>query len=93
MPAADRIGDYKDLSKDQKAMLDDLEKRTFEWFRDSENPKIGVTPDHLVLPTGADIVSRRDPQMAKALSLVGVSVSPEVAGAIYRTTPLQTSER
>ena len=46
VPPSERIGDYKDLSKEQKAMLDDLEKRTFEWFRDSENPKIGVTPDH-----------------------------------------------
>ncbi len=46
VPASERIGDYKDLSKEQKAMLDDVEKRTFEWFRDSENPKIGITPDH-----------------------------------------------
>ena len=46
VPQSERIGDYKDLSKEQKAMLDDLEKRTFEWFRDSENPKIGITPDH-----------------------------------------------
>ncbi len=41
-----RIGDYKDLPKEQKAMLDDVEKRTFQWFLDSENTKIGVTPDH-----------------------------------------------
>ena len=43
---AQRIGDFKDLPKQQQAMLDDLEKRTFEWFRDSENQKIGITPDH-----------------------------------------------
>ena len=44
--ATQRIGDFKDLPKQQQAMLDDLEKRTFEWFRDSENQKIGITPDH-----------------------------------------------
>jgi hypothetical protein len=34
------------LSKDQQAMLDDLEKRTFEFFRDSANPENGQVPDH-----------------------------------------------
>src|SRR6202451_63722 len=43
---AQRIRDFKDLPKQQQAMLDDLEKRTFERFRDSENQKIGITPDH-----------------------------------------------
>ena len=47
-----RGGDYKDLPKEQKAMLDDLEKRTFQWFLDSENTKIGVTPDHWDGSTG-----------------------------------------
>jgi carboxyl-terminal processing protease len=52
---------------------------------------VGVIPDHVVLPTGRDIATRRDPQLAKALSLVGVSVTPEVAGAVYRAGPAQTT--
>ena len=45
---------------------------------------VGVTPDHVVLPTAADIAARRDPQMAKALELVGMQVSPESAGTMFR---------
>jgi hypothetical protein len=37
-----------------------------------------------VLPNGADLVAGRDPQLAKALSLVGVTMTPEEAGAIFR---------
>jgi C-terminal processing protease CtpA/Prc len=55
--------------------------------------KVGVIPDHLVLPSGADIAARRDPQMAKALSLVGVTVTAEAAGALFRPSGAQTSER
>ena len=55
--------------------------------------KVGVIPDHVVLPTGGDIAARRDPQLAKALSLVGVTVSPDVAGAMYRPSARQSSER
>ena len=34
------------LPKPQQAMLDDLEKRTFEYFRDSSNPANGQVADH-----------------------------------------------
>jgi hypothetical protein len=34
------------LPKDQQAMLDDVEKRTFEFFRDSANVENGQIPDH-----------------------------------------------
>jgi len=37
--------------------------------------KAGVIPDHLVLPTSSDLAARRDPQLAKALELLGVTMS------------------
>lgn len=45
---------------------------------------IGVIPDVPILPTGADIAARRDPVMAKALSMVGMTMAPVEAAAIYR---------
>jgi len=37
--------------------------------------KVGVIPDHIVLPMGADLAARNDPQLAKALELLGVTMS------------------
>ncbi|MBC7791689.1 MAG: hypothetical protein H7Z74_17215 [Anaerolineae bacterium] len=54
---------------------------------------IGVIPDHFVLPTGADMAARRDPAMAKALSLVGVTTSPEQAGSFLRPQPKKGDDR
>lgn len=54
---------------------------------------IGVIPDHLVIPTGADIAARRDPAMTKALSLVGVTISPEEAGTFFRPQPKRGDDR
>jgi C-terminal processing protease CtpA/Prc len=45
--------------------------------------KVGVTPDVLVLPTGADLAAGRDPAMARALELAGVKMSPEQAGKFF----------
>jgi len=45
--------------------------------------KTGVTPDELLLPTGEDLASGRDPVLAHALSLCGVEMSPEQAGAMF----------
>ncbi|HET8947710.1 MAG TPA: S41 family peptidase [Candidatus Polarisedimenticolia bacterium] len=45
--------------------------------------KTGVTPDEVLLPTGEDLASGRDPVMARALSLCGVEMSPEQAGALF----------
>jgi carboxyl-terminal processing protease len=42
--------------------------------------KVGVTPDHVVLPTGDDIVNFRDPQLARALALAGYQTTPDEAG-------------
>jgi len=44
--------------------------------------KSGVIPDHRVLLTGADIAARRDPQLAKALELLGITIGADEAGQI-----------
>jgi C-terminal processing protease CtpA/Prc len=43
----------------------------------------GVTPEWIVVPTGADIAAKRDPQMTKALALAGIQVDPVQAAKIY----------
>lgn len=40
----------------------------------------GVMPNHLVIPSAADLRLKRDPQLAKAFELVGVHMTPEDAG-------------
>jgi C-terminal processing protease CtpA/Prc len=46
---------------------------------------VGVMPNARVLLTGADLAAKRDPQMAKALEMVGVLVTPEEAGNLSRS--------
>ncbi len=43
----------------------------------------GVTPDELVIPTGADLRAGRDPALARALALVGLEVGPLTAGNMF----------
>src|SRR5690242_1615432 len=43
----------------------------------------GVTPEWIVVPTGADMAARRDPQMTKALALAGIQLDPALAAKIY----------
>ncbi|HET7457664.1 MAG TPA: S41 family peptidase [Gemmatimonadaceae bacterium] len=45
---------------------------------------VGVVPDQIVLPTGADMAAGRDPQMARALAIVGVTITPEQAAHVIR---------
>lgn len=45
----------------------------------------GVIPDELLLPKPADLAAKRDPVLARAMSLVGLIVSPEKAGALFPT--------
>ena len=45
--------------------------------------KVGVAPDKMLLPTGADLATRRDPVLAYATSQVGVKLEPEKAGALF----------
>jgi carboxyl-terminal processing protease len=42
----------------------------------------GVVPDEVVLPTTADIAAGRDPVLARALKLAGVTISPGAAGSL-----------
>ncbi len=44
---------------------------------------IGVTPDEIKLPTAADLATQRDPVLAYAASLLGVTITPEKAGALF----------
>ncbi len=43
----------------------------------------GVTPDEVRLPTPADLAAQRDPVLAYAASLLGVTITPEKAGALF----------
>jgi carboxyl-terminal processing protease len=43
----------------------------------------GVTPDEVMLPTGEDLAAGRDPVLSHAASLVGVTLDPAKAGALF----------
>jgi C-terminal processing protease CtpA/Prc len=45
--------------------------------------RIGVTPDEVVLPTGADLAAKRDPVLSRAASLLGVTIDAEKAGSLF----------
>lgn len=44
---------------------------------------VGVMPEFIVIPTGADLAAHRDPQMSKALALAGIQMDPVAAAKIY----------
>jgi len=43
----------------------------------------GVMPDEVVLPSGADLAHRRDPALARAITLAGHAITPEAAGDLF----------
>ena len=45
--------------------------------------RIGVVPDELMIPSGADLVAQRDPVLSHAANLTGVSLDPVKAGAMF----------
>lgn len=45
--------------------------------------KLGVMPDELVLPVGADLAGGRDPVLSHAAELAGVKLDPVKAGALF----------
>ncbi|HEY5883911.1 MAG TPA: S41 family peptidase [Pyrinomonadaceae bacterium] len=55
--------------------------------------KIGVTPDVVLLPSGADLAAKRDPVLAKAASLAGVELEAEKAGAIFPKVELDDEDQ
>jgi carboxyl-terminal processing protease len=48
---------------------------------------LGVTPDEIILPTAADLAAKRDPVLARALSLAGMPTDAAKAGSIYPSKP------
>jgi C-terminal processing protease CtpA/Prc len=44
---------------------------------------VGVTPDEVRFPTAADLAAQRDPVLAYAASLLGITISPEKAGGFF----------
>jgi C-terminal processing protease CtpA/Prc len=48
--------------------------------------KTGVVPDEVVLPTGEDLASGRDPVLTLAAERVGATLDPEAAGKLFAGT-------
>lgn len=45
--------------------------------------KIGVSPDEKVLPTPADMLNNRDPALARAVGVLGFTLTSDAAGKIF----------
>ncbi|GAC1686397.1 MAG: hypothetical protein PVS2B2_25340 [Candidatus Acidiferrum sp.] len=44
---------------------------------------IGVTPDETVLPTAKDLAEGKDPAMARAAELAGLTIDSAAAGKLF----------
>ena len=45
--------------------------------------KIGVVPDEVMLPTGRDLAESKDPVLAHAAKLAGITITPQDAGKMF----------
>lgn len=45
--------------------------------------RVGVTPDEILLPTGADLAASRDPVLSRAARMLEINLSPEQAGTMF----------
>lgn len=45
---------------------------------------VGVTPDEVLLPSGADLATGRDPVLARAIAKLGGAITPEAAGRLFK---------
>lgn len=45
--------------------------------------KTGVVPDVLLLPSAKDLAEKRDVVLSKALESIGITITPEAAGALF----------
>lgn len=50
---------------------------------DASLEHVGVTPDLPMLPNAADLAAGRDPVLSHALSLAGITLDPQQAGAFF----------
>jgi len=42
-----------------------------------------MTPDEVLLPTGADLAARRDPIITRAAAILGIEIDPQKAGSFF----------
>ena len=46
--------------------------------------RVGVTPDEIALPSGADLAAGRDPVLARAVAVLGGTITAEQAGRLFK---------